>query len=45
MYTSVGAKITIVFFKLKMVLDGELSFEMQSKIQDFKVVSDIQPSN
>jgi hypothetical protein len=44
-YISVGAKKIIVFLKLKMVLDGEYSFEVQSKIQDFKVVSDIQPSN
>jgi hypothetical protein len=37
--------MSIVFFKLKMVLYGEYSFEMQSKIQDFKVVSDIQHTN
>jgi hypothetical protein len=28
-----------------MVIDGEQSFEMQSKVKDFKVVSDIQPTN
>jgi hypothetical protein len=44
-YISLGEKISIVFFKLKMVIDGEQSFEMQSKVKDFKAVSDIQPTN
>jgi hypothetical protein len=42
---SLRAKINNDVFQLKMLLDGELSFEMQSKIQDFKVVSDSQHSN